>query len=101
MGLLFGMQNECHFSINRKITRYLQKMQESRESKVANDLNGTLGDIELFLRDGTPAIGALHSKLMQCNRLPAKICFKSDLNRLLIDFFDPNLAVRSIFGFRF
>ena len=33
---------------------------------------------------------------MRCNRLPAIIRSKSDSNHLLIDFFDPNLAVRSI-----
>ena len=33
-------------------------------------------------------------KLMRLNRPQAKIHFKSDLNRLLIDFFDPIPAVR-------
>ena len=41
------------------------------------------------------------TKLMQCNRPPAKIHSKSDLNRLLIDFFYPNLADLFKFGFRF
>ena len=35
----------------------------------------------------------LCSKLMQFNQPKAKICFKSDSNRLLIDFFDPNLLL--------
>ena len=38
----------------------------------------------------------LFTKLMQLNRLPVKIRYKSNSNRLLIDFNDPNLAVRSI-----
>ena len=38
----------------------------------------------------------VYIKLMQSNRPPAKIRSKSDSNRLLIDFFDPNLAVQSI-----
>ena len=33
---------------------------------------------------------------MQLDRLPAKTRSKSDWNRLLIDFYDLNLAVRSI-----
>ena len=32
---------------------------------------------------------------MQCNRLLVEIGFKSDLNRLLIDFYDPIPAVQS------
>ena len=36
------------------------------------------------------------SKLMQLDRPPAKIRSKSDLNRLLIDFYDPISAVWSI-----
>ena len=34
------------------------------------------------------------SKLMRSNRPQAKFCFKLDLNRLFIDFFDPISAVR-------
>ena len=36
-----------------------------------------------------------YNEVMLSNRPQAKICFKSDLNRLLIDFFDPISAVRS------
>ena len=38
----------------------------------------------------------LNGKLMQLDRPPSKIRSKSYLNWLLIDFFDPNLPVRSI-----
>ena len=38
----------------------------------------------------------LKTKLMQLDQPPAKIRSKSDSNRLLIDFFDPISAVRSI-----
>ena len=38
----------------------------------------------------------LEVKLMRFNRVKSTNRLKSDSNRLLIDFFDPNLAVKSI-----
>ena len=44
----------------------------------------------------SPTIGPLIAKLMRLDQPPAKIHSKLYSNQLLIDFFDPNLLLKSI-----
>ena len=53
-------------------------------------------EVECQKNDKNIIFRHLSCKLMRLDRLPAKFQSKSYSNRLLIDFFDPNLPVRSI-----
>ena len=51
--------------------------------------------IKLFIATLNLSYILVCAKLMRFNRPKAKICFKSNLNHLLIDFFDSNLSSKS------